>query len=540
MSKINLGNMPDRSVASTGNHPNAALSYEEGTDDITVAKLQLFTQVASCLVREKRDTLLQKRDTLLLESIYTVMAADPRFILQLAVYARNTLHLRSLPVVLLGEAASNPRLYLDENGRSLITEYTPRIIRRPDEVTELLAYVSQGASYGDQGPAGKMLPNALRRGLERAMRSFDEYQLGHYNRASGGFSMRDALRLVHPRPSSPAQSAMFAYLAGRPANMKLLPKTTAMLRLLGKDELDAEAVELLRAGYVTWQVALSHFGNHKELWEATLRHMGYMDILRNLRNMLNAGVDEDTLCSYITDSGRVKRSRLLPYRFFAAADILNRSGHGGRIQNALAQAFEMAVENAPRLEGKTLLCLDFSASMGDRISQDSMITYKDVASILGAICVARMQADICIFASNAAWVYLRNEDGALTNVKNLENLGMLHDSVGINTLGWRAIALATESRRIYDRIIVLSNMQLYNDYGPEDKARSLPHHLNIYRQTLNQETRCLCVDMGGDGTAQVPPDDPLSLVVEGWTENILTLADIWERSGGILREIERL
>lgn len=51
-----------------------------------------------------------------------------------------------------------------------------------------------------------------------------------------------------------------------------------------------------------------------------------MATIRNLRNLMLAGIDAshiDKVCSYIKNERAVVGSRMLPYRFFTAFDILS-------------------------------------------------------------------------------------------------------------------------------------------------------------------------------------------------------------------------
>ena len=60
------------------------------------------------------------------------------------------------------------------------------------------------------------------------------------------------------------------------------------------------------------------FGNRKEVWEAIRPHMGYMAMLRNLRNFINAGVAMGPVLERLSDPEQVRRSKQLPFRFYTA------------------------------------------------------------------------------------------------------------------------------------------------------------------------------------------------------------------------------
>nr|WP_290932638.1 TROVE domain-containing protein [Haliscomenobacter sp.] len=65
-----------------------------------------------------------------------ISRVDPEFVAKLAVYTRENMYLRSMPLALTVELA---RLY-QGYGLNLISKTVTRVIQRADEITELLAY----------------------------------------------------------------------------------------------------------------------------------------------------------------------------------------------------------------------------------------------------------------------------------------------------------------------------------------------------------------------------------------------------------------
>lgn len=69
---------------------------------------------------------------------------DPEFPLKLASYARNEMHLRSVPVFIAVEAAKYPKM------KKHLRKWLPSIIQRADELTEILArYIEENGEIGD-------------------------------------------------------------------------------------------------------------------------------------------------------------------------------------------------------------------------------------------------------------------------------------------------------------------------------------------------------------------------------------------------------
>jgi hypothetical protein len=135
-----------------------------------------------------------------------VAGNDPFFVAQLAVYAREKMHLRSVPLVLAVELARVHR------GDGLVGRLVSRIVQRADEITELLAYY-QLANARTGVKKLNLLSKQVQRGLAEAFNRFDEYQFAKYNR-DAEVKLRDALFLVHPRPGRPASRRCSTKLRG--------------------------------------------------------------------------------------------------------------------------------------------------------------------------------------------------------------------------------------------------------------------------------------------------------------------------------------
>ena len=225
-----------------------------------------------------------------------VRKVKPEFVAQLAVYTREQMHLRSVPLLLLVE------LTQCHHGDSLVSRAVCRTIQRADEITELLMCYQWRTGKTDLSG----LSCQLRKGLAEAFNKFDEYQFAKYDRKDRKVTLRDALILVHPKPKDDQQANIF--------------------RKIKSDTLETP---------VTWETELSAVGQHhfdsqeekdnakREVWKKLVRsrRLGYMATLRNLRNMLKLGMDKETMqmvCDFIANPEAVRKSKQLPFRFLSA------------------------------------------------------------------------------------------------------------------------------------------------------------------------------------------------------------------------------
>lgn len=262
----------------------------------------------------------------------------------LAIEARTTMNLRHV-ALWLTLSVIDRRLGADFDTATLID----RVCRRADEPGELLAL------YWKDGR--KAVPSAMKRGLARAMLRFDAYALGKYNRATQ-VSMKDVLRIVHPKAANDDQAAML----GRLIDGSL------------------ESPD-------TWEVALSAGADKRETFERLLRDgkLGYLALLRNLRNMDQAGVSDDLVRDAIL--ARVGARTVLPFRYVAAARVVP------RFEPWIDQALCAAIADMPTLAGRTIVLVDVSGSMDAKLSGKSDLTRLDAAAALASV----IHGDVRVF-----------------------------------------------------------------------------------------------------------------------------------------------
>src|SRR5689334_22767063 len=241
----------------------------------------------------------------------------------LAVEAREKMKLRHAPLLLVREMA---RL---ATHRQHVAETLLRVVQRADELSEFVAlYWSDGK---------QPLSAQVKKGLAAAFTKFDEYALAKYDRASP-VKLPDVLFLCHAKPVDAAQAELWKRLV---------------------------AGELATPD--TWEVALSAGAEKRKAWERLLNEnkLGALALLRNLRNMAEAKVDEQVVR---TGLYRMKTERVLPFRFIAAARYAPQ--WEPELEKAMLRALgSQTSEGQARLPGKTVLLVDVSGSMDAPLSR---------------------------------------------------------------------------------------------------------------------------------------------------------------------------
>lgn len=278
---------------------------------------------------------------------------------QVALDAREKFKLRHAPLFIVRE------IIRVHNGRR-VGDLIAAVIQRPDEITELAAL------YWKDSP-GKDITAQMKVGFARAFNKFNAYQLAKWDQNSSAVKLRDIAMLCHVRPKNAVQGAVFANLI----NKDTFPTATKSSGFKVKSKYKLKGVPGLDTPD-TWETELSGGADKKVTFTRLMqeRKLGAMALLRNLRNMLEAKVDEDVIREAL---GTMNTERVLPFRFISAAK------YAPRLEDALEAAMFRCMNDIPSLGGKTALLIDHSQSMDCNVSEKSEITRFDAAAALAMI-----------------------------------------------------------------------------------------------------------------------------------------------------------
>lgn len=471
--------------------PSATTNYEGGLSFNTSNELKLYLKVCTNMVQRNKFYLSGKDDFDVLRSL--IHKCDRVYVLKLAEYTRKEMYLRSVSVMLLCEASIMYR-NLPSDQKSEVREYTPRIIRRADELTEVVAYWINFIGKGSK----TNFPNALKKGLADAFENFDEYQLSKYNK-KGEVKLKDVVKLIHPKPKTKEQSELYK---------KILDDTLTTAN--------------------TWEVNISTKGSTAENWNTASKNMGIMALLKNLRNFEDNGAEEaiEKAKSLFRNERAVRNSKQLPFRWLSARDNVTRHD----IKDALHGAVELSTYNAPKFTGKTVILADASASMTWDYVTPTMSNLR-AAGILAAIAHKRSDdALVYLFGKRIVEIHMNQHDSILTNADKVQCIA------GNSTNAWKAIRKMNDDKYIADRIIVISDMQCYNTSFFFESS-SLASEWEQYKK-IAPNTYLYSIDVNGYGTSQFLEEDPKVILMAGWSDKVLNFIDMYERGGSIVHYIQ--
>jgi 60 kDa SS-A/Ro ribonucleoprotein len=350
-----------------------------------------------------------------------VPKVDAEEVSALAVEAREQMKLRHAPLLLVREMARHA------THRRLVAEMLERVIQRADELTEFVAI------YWKDGRVP--LSAQVKKGLAAAFPKFDEYQLAKYDR-DGPIKLRDVLFLSHAKPRDAAQASVW--------------KKLVWGRLATPD---------------TWEVALSSGADKGEAWERLLREqkLGALALLRNLRNMREAGVDESLVLAGL---GAMNIARVLPFRFLAAAR------YAPQWEEALEQAMLRSLVDQPKLRGRTIVLVDISGSMTAPLSRRSEMRRTDTAYGL-AVLVREICEQVAVFSFSDRVVEVPARRGFA--LRDAIDASQPHSG----TLLGNAVEWLNTSER-YDRLIVITDEQAH-DRVPAPKGKGYVINVASYK-----------------------------------------------------------
>jgi 60 kDa SS-A/Ro ribonucleoprotein len=337
-----------------------------------VGERQLTRENASCVIR--------------------LLATDPRRVVDTIVGISDAGRAyKNDPALFALALASCPDFVKDEADRAYALSALPKVARIGPHLLHVLQFVDglRGKGY------------ALRKALSRWMNDKDgdalAFQALKYQ-SRDGWSMRDVLRVAHPKPVDDAHKALYAYIA----NSQMLEGAPALLGVyeaMKAAKSVQEVCGLIVAHNLTWEFVPSQWLGEKTVWEVLLPRLPFTALLRNLGRLTTLGLvgtfgkGEGTIVEKLNDREQMRKSRIHPFGVLMALKTYGQ-GHGFRgslswtpnsaVCEALDDLFYASFENAEPCRRRMLIGLDVSGSMDSPI-MDSPVTCMEAAMAMGMI-----------------------------------------------------------------------------------------------------------------------------------------------------------
>lgn len=403
-----------------------------------------------------------------------IQKCDKQFCAKAILYARREFGMCTITHF----AASVLAKYI--SGEPWAKDFFNKIIFRPDDMTEIVAcHLSRK----------QKLSNAMKKGFAEAFGRFDDYSLTKYRSEASEVKLVDVVNLVHPTESE---------------------KNNGAITKLVNGELKS---------FDTWEVELSAAGGDaeakKQAWHKLLAEnkLGYFALLRNLRNIANMkdeALDKLALNALVNPDA-IHKSLVLPFRYSTAYNEM--SNISTDYMRAISRACEIACDNVPKLDGKTLIALDVSGSMG---------SVAGIAALFAAVLVKTNNCDVITFSYDAVYKHINPDDSLMTIQRGLCFAGG----------GTNFISIFERANKKYDRVILLSDMQAWIG-GLWHTSPSAAY--NAYKRKYNPDCKMYSIDLAGYGTLQVPEKDVYCLA--GFSEKIFDIMRYLEEDKNALLNV---
>lgn len=452
---------------------------------------------------------------------------DPEFLAKACVYAREKGLLKLAPVIGLAVLSAK-----DVGGRKdFFRKAFPRVCRIPDDVREFVTFCRTKKARKGLGGQAKVM-------VQHYLRHMSEYHAVKYGSAnSQGITVRDILRMTHPKPKTEAQRELFGWLVNgwkdvgsepSPSN----PKVWALEKIKRSTD-EKEIIKLVEDHKLPFEVVIPSVQKMtKGIWNALLQGMPYMALLRNLNTMERHGLLEDKtvlnrIVKRISDPEQVRKSKQFPFRFWNA---LNAAKGPQAIKDALADALEASFANMPEIKGRVCVSNDISYSMSGKVSEKGTARFCDIAGIFGAALFKKCEDVILVPFDDRA-------HPELGNVSRRDSVMGIAKQIGRADNGTSLGAPIEYLRQRREKVDVFIGITDNEDWS----GRGFLTYLEEYRRSINPNLKAFLVTIAPYRHWVAPKDYPGVWFVQGWSDSVLRFIPFMLEGGhGQVDEVRKL
>ncbi len=407
---------------------------------------------------------------------------EPEFIARTALFCRERAYMKDLPALLCAVLA--------KRNAGLLCEVFGRVIDNGKMLRNFIQIVRSGVT-------GRKSLGTLPKRL--VQKWFDARSDEAIFKASVGNdpSLADVIKMVHPKPGTPARAALFGYLIGKSYDAAMLPELVQRFEAFKRGETaDVPAVpfEMLTALELSenaWaQIALN------APWQMTRMNLNTFQ----RHGVFNSAKMTALVVRRLADGDAIVKARALPYQLLVAYTMAD-TNVPANVRDALQDAMEHALKNVPALDGHVYVCPDVSGSMsssvtGVRKGATSKVRCIDVAALMAAAVLRKNpKAEVIPFEGKVVSVSLNARDSVMTNAKVLASIG------GGATNCSAPLELLNARKAKGDLVIYVSDNQSWVDAaGPGQATRMMAQWAAF--KSRNPNAKLVCIDIQPYGTTQ--------------------------------------
>ena len=449
-----------------------------------------------------------KTTTEIMESVIDdALTYDFKGTLEWAITLRNEFNMRLNPQVIMVRAATHPN-------RKEFTDIYPGEFNRIEQLVMARADepASQTAYYLYLNGGKKNMPSILKRSIAEKLGKLSRYQIAKYKNHEIG--MIDTVRITH-------------------ANSKVI------------DELMQTGTVKVDENQKTWENLRSEGKTWKEIFDTI--DIGHMALLRNLRGVFTE-VEDSEFCKKYLDKLKsgVVNGKQFPFRYYTALQMIKKStcNHKPLIIDALEECMDIALDNMPKLKGKTMCLSDNSGSAWGTIpSEYGTVTVAEIDNLSSVITAALSEEGyVGKFGNKLITHPISKRQGILNQA---ESISKRRDSdVGGATEGgiWEFFKNAINNKEHWDNIFIYSDQQAGHGGLYGTSAQSVEYkdfacksgwggsYINVYdlileyRKKVNPKVNVFSVQTAGYDNIVVPENSYRTAIQYGWTGKELSYA----------------
>jgi 60 kDa SS-A/Ro ribonucleoprotein len=309
-------------------------------------------------------------------------------------------------------------------------------------------------------------------------------------------SLADVIKMVHPKPRTPQQEALYGYLLNRSHDRTLLPSLVRDYEAFKKgDTREVPNVPFLKL------TALDLGG---EAWAAIAERASWQTIRMNLNTFARHGVFArphvvKKMAARLRDREAIRKAKAFPYQLLVAYTMADRT-LPSEIRAALQDAMETAIRNVPSIAGQVYVCPDVSGSMsapvtGYRKGATSAVRCINVAALVAAAVLRKNpSAEVLPFADDVVSVTVNPRDSVMTNATKLAAIG------GGGTNCSAPLAWLNRRKARGDFVIFISDNESWID-ARRTRGTATMQEWERFR-VRNPSAKLVCIDIQPYGATQ--------------------------------------
>lgn len=499
--------------------------------DIDIDEIFLYRRI----LEKASGKTTQSRSSLYEELINESLDYDYEGTLEWAVTLRRDYFMRLNPQVIMVLAALHPkRKEFTKKNPGLFSKIEQQVMMRADEPMVQLAYYL----FKHNGDKAN-IPSVLKRALATKLSSLRRYEVSKYKNAEIG--MINAVRITH------ATSTVLNELM-----------RTGTVEVDEKDD----TWERLRSAGESWYSILGKI------------KIGHMALLRNLRGIAtefeddspfrNTQEERQYILKLMEDLKKgVKNGKQFPFRYYSAYNAMKEHTYRYTpiIISALEECIDIAIDNLPKLSGRTMCLSDNSGSAWGACTSEYGSVQVAVIDNLSSVIAAKCSDEGVVgkFGDKLIRFNISTRDGALSQTQRITE--KRDSDVGPATEGgiWEFFRDAIKKCEHFDNIFIFSDQQagtggLYGtdshmkEYGGDawrcksSSGVSYRPMLNVwkliqmYRQKVNPKVNVFSIQTAGYNNNVIPIMGYRTALLYGWTGKEILFASEYIRQWDEIEE----